>query len=330
MIPYNFTELLFFFFIYCFIGWIIESTYVSLHEKKFVNRGFMHGPFIPIYGFGAMALLLVGTPLLKWPVAVFFAGLLAASVLEYVTGTVMEAVFKVRYWDYTGKFMNINGHVSLFTSICWGALACVEDYYLQKPLEALKDMLSKEALSWIVTVISVYFVVDLTLSFKAAFDMRALIIKMEKAREELRLMQKRLDVYMAYAEEERKEFIEERKEKYEERKEKYEERKERFEDLTGSIEQQFAELRRRMEERPAVFADSVRDEIAELKEKYIISKAKRSNMLSFKDAYKRGIILNNPTMGSKRFKESFEAIKEYVDSNKKKNKNSSLDEEEKH
>lgn len=321
MIPYNFTELLFFFFIYCFIGWIIESTYVSLHEKKFVNRGFMHGPFIPIYGFGAMALLLVGTPLLKWPVAVFFAGLFTASVLEYVTGTVMEAVFKVRYWDYTGKFMNINGHVSLFTSICWGALACVEDYWLQKPLEALKDMLSEEALSWIVTAISVYFVVDLTLSFKAAFDMRALIIKMEKAREELRLMQKRLDVYMAYAEEDRKEFIEERKEKYEERRE-------RFEDLTGSIEQQFTELKHRMEERPAAFADSVRDEIAELKEKYIISKANRSNMLSFKDIYKRGIILGNPTMGSKKFKESFEAIKEYVDSYRKKDKDSSKAEEE--
>ena len=311
MIPYNFTELLFFFFIYCFLGWIIESTYVSLHEKKFVNRGFMHGPFIPIYGFGAMALLLVGTPLLKWPVAVFFAGLLTASVLEYVTGTVMEAVFKVRYWDYTGKFMNINGHVSLFTSICWGALSCVEDYWLQKPLVALKDRLPKEVLSWIVTAISVYFVVDLTLSFKAAFDMRALIIKMEKAREELRLMQKRLDVYMAYAGEDRKEFIEERKEKYEERKE-------RFEDLTGSIEQQFAELKRHMEEKPAAFADGVRDEIAELKEKYVISKANRSNMLSFKDIYKRGIILGNPTMASKKFKESFEAIKEYVDSNRKK------------
>ena len=311
MIPYNFTELLFFFFIYCFLGWIIESTYVSLHEKKFVNRGFMHGPFIPIYGFGAMALLLVGTPLLKWPVAVFFAGLLTASVLEYVTGTVMEAVFKVRYWDYTGKFMNINGHVSLFTSICWGALSCVEDYWLQKPLVALKDWLPKEVLSWIVTAISVYFVVDLTLSFKAAFDMRALIIKMEKAREELRLMQKRLDVYMAYAGEDRKEFIEERREKYEERKE-------RFEDLTGSIEQQFAELKRRMEEKPAAFADGVRDEIAELKEKYVISKANRSNMLSFKDIYKRGIILGNPTMASKKFKESFEAIKEYVDSNRKK------------
>ena len=82
MIPYNFTELLFFFFIYCFIGWIIESTYVSLHEKKFVNRGFMHGPFIPIYGFGAMALLLVGTPLLKWPVAVSLQDFLRQACLN--------------------------------------------------------------------------------------------------------------------------------------------------------------------------------------------------------------------------------------------------------
>ena len=293
---------MFFFFVYCFFGWIIESTWVSAHQKKFVNRGFMRGPFIPIYGFGAMALLLVGTPLLKWPVAVFFGGMIAASVLEYFTGALMEAIFKVRYWDYTGKFMNINGHVCLSHSICWGILACIEDYFLHKPIARLSEQLTYKELNLIVMVISVYFISDLTLSFKAAFDMRSVIIKMEKAKEELKHMQKRLDVMLAYADADRDEFIEDTKDKAEE--------------IGKSIEARFEELKRAMEEKPAEYADSVRDEIAELKEKYAEAKASRFGLAGIRDAYQRGLVKGNPSMVSKKFKSSVEAIKEYVNEKK--------------
>lgn len=304
MIPYTFKQLVFFFLIYCFIGWIIESTWVSLHQKKFVNRGFMRGPFIPIYGSGAMVLLLVGTPLLKWPVAVFFGGMLAASILEYFTGAAMEAIFKVRYWDYSDKPFNINGHVCLFTSVCWGLLACAEDYFLHKPIEKFSKYLTLKEMNLFVIVVSVYFIVDLTLSFKAAFDMRDIIIKMEKAKEEMRLMQKRLDVLLAYADADKDEFIEESKEKAEE--------------LAKNIEARFEKLKKAMEEKPSAFAENVKDELSELRDKYIVSKAAHFGRPNFKDFYKRGIILGNPTMVSKKFKDSFESIREYVTDKKNK------------
>ena len=302
MIPYSPLQLLFFFFVYCFIGWIIESTWVSLHQHRFVNRGFMRGPFIPIYGFGAMALLLVGTPLLKWPVAVFFGGLLAASILEYITGTLMEAIFKVRYWDYTGKFMNINGHVCLFTSVCWGFLAMVEDYVIHKPIEALSNYMTTKELNLIVAVITIYFTADVTLSFKAAFDMRAIIIKMEKAKDELRLMQKRLDVMLAYMDADKDEFIEESKDK--------------AEGLYKGIETKFEVLKKQMEEKPSMFAENVKEELKELKEKYAYHK-EESDLRGFKGFYNRGLILGNPTMVSKKFKDSFETIRDYVNDKKK-------------
>lgn len=302
MIPYSPLQLLFFFFVYCFIGWIIESTWVSLHQHRFVNRGFMRGPFIPIYGFGAMALLLVGTPLLKWPVAVFFGGLLAASILEYITGTLMEAIFKVRYWDYTGKFMNINGHVCLFTSVCWGFLAMVEDYVIHKPIEALSNYMTTKELNLIVAVITIYFTADVTLSFKAAFDMRAIIIKMEKAKDELRLMQKRLDVMLAYMDADKDEFIEESKDK--------------AEGLYKGIETKFEVLKKQMEEKPSMFAENVKEELKELKEKYAYHK-EEADLRGFKGFYNRGLILGNPTMVSKKFKDSFETIRDYVNDKKK-------------
>lgn len=304
MIPYTTTQLMFFFFVYCFIGWIIESTWVSSHQKKFVNRGFMRGPFIPIYGFGAMALLITGTLLIKWPIAVFFGGLIVASVLEYFTGAAMEAIFKVRYWDYTGKFMNINGHVCLFTSLCWGALACGEVYFMHKPIEKLSVLMGEKVLNLVTMVIAIYFIVDVTLSFKAAFDMRDLIIKMEKAKDELRIMQKRLDVMLAYADVSMDEFVAESKEKAEE--------------LAKSVEDRMEKLMKAMEEMPSAFAENVREEFSELKEKYNESKATHFGFTKFKDFYKRGIILGNPTMVSKKFKDSFESIKDYVTEKKSK------------
>ena len=298
MIPYTPTQLLFFFFVYCFFGWIIESTWVSAHQKRFVNRGFMHGPFIPIYGFGAMALLLVGTPLLKWPVAVFFGGMIAASILEYITGAVMEAVFKVRYWDYSQKKFNINGHVCLFNSLCWGFLACMLDYFVHKPILALSEWLTYKSLNLIVMVVSVYFIVDLTLSFKAAFDMRDLIIKMEKAREDMRLMQKRLDVMLAYANADRQEF--------------FDEQLDRAEDIAKSLDEKFDAVKKAMEEKPSEFAENVRDEFKELRERFAENKASHFGLTGFKDIYKRGLIKGNPSMVSKKFKASLEALKEYV------------------
>lgn len=304
IIPYTPLELLFFFFTYCFIGWIIESTWVSLHQKKFVNRGFMRGPFIPIYGFGAMTLLLVGTPLIKWPVAVFFGGLVACSILEYFTGALMEAVFKVRYWDYSDKPLNLNGHICIGTSLCWGGLAVVEDYFLHKPIAALAKYLTLKEITLFVTVISVYFIVDLTLSFKAAFDLRAVIIKLENAKEDLRLAKKRLDVILAYMNESKEEFVDESLVK--------------MEDIMDNIESRLLEAKKYMEEKPSELAENVKQELSEIKDKFTVLKATKFGLSDFKGFYKRGIFLGNPDLASKKFKDTLDTIKAYVTDKKNK------------
>ena len=114
MYGYHFFQWILFFFIYCFFGWIWESCYVSAKERKWVNRGFLHGPLIPIYGFGALAVLFAAIPVRDDLVLVYIFGMVGATLLEYVTGAVMEKIFKVRYWDYSGQPLNLNGHGELF------------------------------------------------------------------------------------------------------------------------------------------------------------------------------------------------------------------------
>ena len=102
MYVYTLGQWLLFFFLYCFLGWVWESCYVSARQRRWVNRGFLHGPLLPIYGFGAVIILWATLPVRGSLPLIFLLGMLAATALEYVTGAAMEALFKVRYWDYSG------------------------------------------------------------------------------------------------------------------------------------------------------------------------------------------------------------------------------------
>ena len=115
-----YAHLLLYFFFYSFVGWIWESSYVSILTKRLTNRGFLTGPMLPIYGSGAVVMLCATYPVQSSDVGIFLLGLIAATMLEYVTGVVMETLFQVRYWDYSDKKFNIQGHICLSSSLAWG------------------------------------------------------------------------------------------------------------------------------------------------------------------------------------------------------------------
>lgn len=202
MYSYTLSQWILFFLIYCFFGWCIESTFVSCRKHQLVNRGFLNGPVIPIYGSGAIAILFATLPVRAHPWAVFLLGMLAATVLEYITGAVMEAIFKVRYWDYSDKRFNLNGHICLNTSLAWGALSVVLVEWLHRPIERLVLSLSETASQVLAFVLSGIFLIDFAISLKTALDLRQLLEQLqaysEKAREEARLLQKRMEVYSAF------------------------------------------------------------------------------------------------------------------------------------
>lgn len=121
--PQNFYELVWIFIIYAFIGWVTEVSYAAVDKGIFVNRGFLNGPYCPIYGCGVVIIVAILTPL-KDNLLILFAGcIILTTILEYITGFLLEKVFHNKWWDYSDKPFNIHGYVCLKFSIYWG-LSC--------------------------------------------------------------------------------------------------------------------------------------------------------------------------------------------------------------
>ena len=208
---YTLSQWILFFIFYCFAGWCIETTFVSVRKHQFVNRGFLNGPVIPIYGSGAIAILFVTLPVRNHLVAVFLLGMLAATVLEYITGAVMEAIFKVRYWDYSNNPLNLNGYICLGTSLAWGVLSVVLVRWLHTPMERLILAIPDKIAQIVAFLLAGIFLADLAVSLKTALDLRAMLEQLQaysqRAKEEARLLQKRAEVYGAFRMEEFSEYL---------------------------------------------------------------------------------------------------------------------------
>ena len=117
------------FFIYAFIGWCIEVVAKIIDDRKFVNRGFLIGPILPIYGIGVLLILLVSKPGDNF-IVIFLKAIFVCSILEYFTSWVMEVFFKTRWWDYSQRRFNLNGRICLNTMIPFGILGLLVVYVL--------------------------------------------------------------------------------------------------------------------------------------------------------------------------------------------------------
>ncbi|MDR1095360.1 MAG: putative ABC transporter permease [Spirochaetaceae bacterium] len=122
-------KLLYYFLYFClmsFLGWIIETVYRSVREKRWVNPGFLFGPFLPIYGFGAVIITFINRELEVIPsVTAWVITLLSPTLLEYIGACVMERIFGLKLWDYRGRFLNIQGRICLRFSLYWAFCAAL-------------------------------------------------------------------------------------------------------------------------------------------------------------------------------------------------------------
>ena len=182
-----------FFYIYCFIGWVWESCYVSVKEKHLVNRGFMKGPCLPIYGSGGTMLLIIALFLKDNYLLTAIVSVVAADTMEYITGAAMEAIFRVRYWDYSNEKYNLNGHICLKSSICWIVMAYLLVYVIQPAIEVPVLRIPEQTEECLVLAFSAVAFFDFATSFKTALDLRGLLIRAEGLYDELREIQERID-----------------------------------------------------------------------------------------------------------------------------------------
>lgn len=122
---FSFYEICWFFFIYSFIGWAAEVAAAAFNRKKFINRGFVSGPFCPIYGTGAVAFAVFLSELYRNVFFLFLGGAILASFIEFLTGALLEKIFHRKWWDYSKKRFHFEGYICLQYSLLWGMLAVV-------------------------------------------------------------------------------------------------------------------------------------------------------------------------------------------------------------
>lgn len=197
---YTFIQWLLFFFIYCFLGWVWESCYVSAKNREWINRGFLHGPMLPIYGSGAIIVLICTIGVRDQIVLIFLFGMIGATILEYVTGACMERLFRVRYWDYSHMPLNLKGYICLPVSLGWGVFSVLLVRVIHVPIENLVLQIPERIAEVVSVVCSSAFAVDFTLSFSEAMDLRDMLIRLSDSNEKIQRLQKRLEVVSAFAE----------------------------------------------------------------------------------------------------------------------------------
>lgn len=335
MFNYQPPQWLFLFFFYSFVGWCFETAYVTIHEKHFVNRGFMRGPFLPLYGCGGIMMLVVSKPFYDNVFLVYLAGCVGATALEYITGVLMETLFKVRYWDYSHKKFHYKGYISLESTLCWGLCTVIFTHYLQLPIEKILLSIPYRVISVVTIVTTVIMSADFVLAFKTALDLRDVLIYMEKAKAEMARMQKRLDVIIAFKGEDVREGIEARVDgigsavggignavgsRVEGIGNAVGSRVgaigsgigNRMEAISDNLEKTFGIVKEKMKLEPSSYVGNVREEVMELYAKYRVMMARFTPgpVKTFFEWYRERTIAGNPTMSSPEYSSSMEEVKE--------------------
>ena len=163
---YNIAFYFLLYIIYSMIGWLLEVVWTFITDKKLVNRGFLIGPYCPIYGTGCILMILLLQKYSDDILVLFIMSMLICSVLEYATSYFMEKIFKARWWDYSNRKFNINGRICLETLIPFGILGCVLIYALNPFVSKLIKAIPSSMLIIISGIVFIAFLIDNIVSFK--------------------------------------------------------------------------------------------------------------------------------------------------------------------
>ena len=321
MYEYGWYQWLAFFYIYCFFGWIFESTYVSVKKGHFVNRGFLRLPMLPIYGTGAVMMLWVSLPVRDSLLLVYTSGAIAATILEYVTGWGMERLFKVKYWDYSNQRFQLNGYICLSSTIAWGFLTVLLTEVLHPPIARYVLGIPLGVLLVCIGGITVLFVLDAVQSVKEALDLAKVLDAMTNMRAELDDLQ----VQMALLKAEMQQRVAESRD----------ESLLRLELLKSQAEARTAALREEASARTAALKDeaaarttaaaeaaasrldawknSAEERAAALSRRLEEVDEKRQNLAGRMNFYRKGLLRGNPSASSARFAEALKELREMAE-----------------
>ncbi len=168
------------FFTYAILGWLMEVGCKLVETKKFINRGFLIGPYCPIYGWGAIIITLLLNKYLADPIALFIMAIVICSIIEYATSYFMEKIYHARWWDYSRRKYNINGRICLETMIPFGILGVLIMYFANPFFTGIYEKIPENALTVICSFLVIVFLIDNIISSHIISTIKVEGIKAEK------------------------------------------------------------------------------------------------------------------------------------------------------
>lgn len=174
------------FIIYSFFGWVLEVLFHIYTQKKFVNRGFLYGPLCPIYGSTAIFLIIFLVPFSSNLLYLFIGGAIVASVIEFITGYLMEMFFNTKWWDYSDEKFNVKGYICIRFSIIWGIISIVFIRFINPHVSKITYWIIDHSGEVLYTVLLAILIVDVTLTINSLISFRKLFIELQEIIVEIR------------------------------------------------------------------------------------------------------------------------------------------------
>lgn len=170
------------FLTYSILGWLVESLYMSLCNKKWTNRGFSRGPMCPIYGVGALTVYLILNPYSHNHFLLFFLGAILATAIEWITARIMERIFGGIWWDYTNKPFNYKGILCLESTLAWGLYTLILFAFLQGFVEKIVNAIPFHIGRLLGSFLILFYAVDFFVAFykEKKEDMPAMVGQMKE------------------------------------------------------------------------------------------------------------------------------------------------------
>ena len=193
----TFYDIVLYFSLFSFCGWICESVFCSIHEKKLVNRGFLNGPVCPIYGFGGLMVVYILAPLQNNLVLLFLCGLITTTALEYATSWLMEKLFHTSWWDYSDLKFNLNGRVCLKFSIIFGLLSVVAVKLLYPPFFSMVAKIPLWAKPWLGWGLTISLLADAGMTVYGILSLNGKLEELKATALEIRQKVEGAGVYMS-------------------------------------------------------------------------------------------------------------------------------------
>lgn len=174
------------FLLYSFFGWVLEVLFHIYTQKKFVNRGFLYGPICPIYGSTAVLLITFLVPFSSNILYLFIGGAIAASIIEFTTGYLMEMFFNTKWWDYSDEKFNVKGYICLKFSIIWGIISIVFIRFINPHVSELTYWVIEHSGQVLYTALLALLIIDATLTINSLISFRKLFVELQEVIVEIR------------------------------------------------------------------------------------------------------------------------------------------------